>query len=122
VTEVGQHEAGVDELAVGGDQRADEREEADHDEPVGSADQRPAHHPGVTDDLADGGDQARARVVGAAPVRLAGAEHGHHPGDRRDEQRDAGDADSDRDGGRDALQDRRRLHGQLLCCLLSAAC
>ncbi len=112
---------GLEDLAQRVDQGEHEREEAHRDEPVRDADDAPAVHPGVAEELLDQGDRSLLRLVGARTRGYRLAEF-DEPVDLRDgagKERNADRGDDQRDDDRGELHDgSSNLRGR--CLLLQA--
>lgn len=100
-----QHPVRLEELSVRLEQRRRQRQEADGDEPVGEADDAPAVHPGVSQELLGQGDRPLLGVVGAAACwyRLSQTDEAVDLRDGSGDERNADDRQHQRHNDRGEL-------------------
>jgi hypothetical protein len=111
VADHGQGEAGVEQLAVGGDQGEEERAERHEDEPVGDADPGPLQHPGVTQRL---GQQVLPTLGLVVVPTSRGSAEPHHAQDGADPADEQSDPDRRYGQGEDYGDDlHERLHSRV---------
>ena len=96
----GSRHIGLDELAEGVDEGAEQQHERERREPVRDRDDRQPRHAGVPEELLEEGPGPGHRVVGAARVRLADPVERDEPTDLSEEQGppDEHDREAERDG------------------------